>query len=222
MNLKKKGAEYALRFIKDGMVIGLGGGRTIQYLAQYIKEKNLDVKVVTPSMTTALTCKKMGLTMLPTYAVGHIDLAFDSCDEIDENFYALKSGGGIHTHEKIIASMADHYILMVDDSKYGKTLRYTHPVVLEVLKDAYSYVCNKLDALGYIYTNRETSNKDGILISDNGNLLIDVQVQEYTNPETLYNTLIQITGIVEISIFTSEITDIILTRENEIKHIIRA
>lgn len=104
--MKKKCAMEALKYIKDKSIIGLGGGSTISYLVSYIKETGLDVEIVTPSSVTERQCIENGLKVVPAWAVDSISVAFDGCDEIDNNLTALKSGGGIHTKEKIIASMA--------------------------------------------------------------------------------------------------------------------
>ena len=137
--------EEALKLIKNNMTIGLGGGSTISYLVGYIKEAQLDVKVVTPSLSTAQSCIKNGLHLLPTWAVDHLDIAFDGCDEVDLKLNALKSGGAIHTKEKIIASMADDYVLLVDESKVFEQLPLNLPIALEVFPEALSYVTKKLN-----------------------------------------------------------------------------
>ena len=90
--MKQRCAREALKLIKNNMTIGLGGGSTISYLVGYIKEAQLDVKVVTPSLSTAQSCIKNGLHLLPTWAVDHLDIAFDGCDEVDLKLNALKSG----------------------------------------------------------------------------------------------------------------------------------
>lgn len=142
--LKKNCAKEAMKYIKDGMIIGLGGGRSIAYLIEHIKEdKNLNVKVVTPSIKTKLLCIENGLDVLHTCFVDKVDVAFDGCDQVDENLNALKSGGGIHTKEKLIASMADEYILLVDEAKVENTLTFKAPVVLEILEDSLSMLKRK-------------------------------------------------------------------------------
>lgn len=86
--MKKKCALYASKLVKDGMVVGLGGGSTISYLIDYVKDK--DIKVVSPSSKTVLLAQKMGLTVLNTQYVDHVDIAFDGCDEVDSHLNALK------------------------------------------------------------------------------------------------------------------------------------
>ena len=72
--MKKKCALYASKLVKDGMVVGLGGGSTISYLVDYVKDK--DIKVVSPSSKTVLLAQKAGLTVLNTQYVDHVDIAF--------------------------------------------------------------------------------------------------------------------------------------------------
>lgn len=104
--MKKRCAQKALAYIQDGMVIGLGGGSTIAHLARFVKESGKQVQIVTPSLETETLCIKLGLPLLPLRQISHVDIAFDGCDEADRQFYALKSGGGIHAREKLIANMA--------------------------------------------------------------------------------------------------------------------
>ena len=206
--MKKICAKYASKFIKDGMVVGLGGGSTIQYLIDYVKDK--DIQVVTPSVKTALKAQKEGLTVLNTQYVDHVDIAFDGCDEVDFNLNALKSGGGIHTQEKIIASMANEYIVLIDESKFHETLAFKTPVVVEVLPKAYGIVKKKLQLLNGNVVGRVSDNKDGIMISDEGNLLLDVYFTDVNDISKLNQTLLMMPGVVDTSLFVDIITGIIM------------
>ena len=107
MNMKQLCAKEALKYIKDGMCIGLGGGSTIGYLAEYLAKEERKITVVTPSDDTAELCKNLGLMVLSLEMTAHINIAFDGCDELDKELNALKANGAIHTKEKIIASMAE-------------------------------------------------------------------------------------------------------------------
>lgn len=213
-NLKKECAKEALKYIKTETIIGLGGGSTISYLIGYIKEnKALKVKVVTPSFKTKMLCIEKGLEVLHTCAVDKVSVAFDGCDEVDEELNALKSGGGIHTKEKLIASMSEDYILLVDKAKFSKTLTFKHPVVLEVLPDSLKYVERKVKELGGIPTLRTSSAKDGGTITENGNLLIDSAFNDVKNIEELSNDLKNISGVIDTSLFTKVVTKVLITDE---------
>lgn len=217
-DLKKNCAKEAMKYIKDGMIIGLGGGRSIAYLIEHIKkDKSVNVKVVTPSTKTKLLCIENGLEVLHTCFVDKVDVAFDGCDQVDQNLNALKSGGGIHTKEKLIASMADEYILLVDEAKVEKTLTFKAPVVLEILEDSLKYVEKKVLELGGKSVVRSSDIKDGFTISDNGNLLMNVEFHDVKDIYELNNRLINICGVIETSLFTNVITKAIIANEKGIK-----
>lgn len=211
MIMKKKCALYASKLVKDGMVVGLGGGSTISYLIDYVKDK--DIKVVSPSSKTVLLAQQAGLTVLNTQYVDHVDIAFDGCDEVDSHLNALKSGGGIHTQEKIIASMADEYIVLVDESKFHEILTFQVPVVVEVLPKAYSIVKKKLEELNGIVEWRSASNKDGFLMSDEGNILLDVYFDGVQDIRLLNQTLLMMPGVVDTSLFVDILTGMILVND---------
>ena len=219
-DLKRICAKEAMKYIKDGMIIGLGGGRSISYLIDYIKEDNkIKVKIVTPSAKTKFLCIENGLEVLHTCSVDKVAVAFDGCDQVDENFNALKSGGGIHTKEKLIASMSEDYILLVDEEKLEKELTFKAPVVIEILEDSLKYVERKVIELGGNPSIRTSEIKDGFTISDNGNLLMNVAFSDVQNIEELNNKLRNICGVVETSLFTNVITEIIVASENGVKTI---
>lgn len=216
-DFKKICAKESIRYIRDGMVVGLGGGRTIAYLIEYIKEGNIKVKIVTPSTKTKMICIENGLEVLHTGFVDKVDVAFDGCDQVDENLNALKSGGGIHTKEKLIASMAKEYILLVDEAKVEKELSFKSPVVLEILEDSLKYVEREVLALGGKSVTRTSDIKDGFTISDNGNLLMNVSFSNVEDVYELNNSLINICGVVETSLFTNVITKVIVASEQGIR-----
>lgn len=219
--MKQKCAERAIDFIQDGMVVGLGGGRSIAYLITFIRERKLTVRIVTPSYSTALLCRDNGLCVIPLWMVDHIDVAFDGCDEVDRNFNALKSGGAIHTKEKLIGSMADHYILLVDETKLSPVLTFHKAVAIEVLPEAMSYVCKKLKEYGAAVTVRSSHAKDGMTISDSGNMIIDALFKEVKDIEQLNIQLCMTAGIVDTSLFY-QIADMIIVASKEDVMVLRA
>ena len=101
----------------DHGIIGLGGGETISYLAEDIKEARKGVKLWHHQIIQHKYVKKLGLEIVDTKEVKEIEIAFDGCDQVDSDLDAYKSGGGIHTLEKIIAKMAKEYVLLVDETK---------------------------------------------------------------------------------------------------------
>lgn len=221
-DLKKNCAKEALKYIKNNSIIGLGGGSTISYLIDYIKEnKYLKVKVVTPSSKTKMLCIKNGLEVLHTCSVDKIDVAFDGCDEVDENLNALKSGGGIHTKEKLIANMSDEYILLIDNTKFVKNLTFKYPVVLEILEDSLKYVERLVTELGGKPAVRTSNAKDGFTISDSGNLLMDVVFECVTDIYKLENSLKNICGVIDTSLFTSVVTKVLIAGDSGVNLIFK-
>lgn len=217
-NIKMITAKLALPYIESNMVIGLGGGTTIAYVVEYLAHKGLfDVKVVTPSETIKEACRKVGLEVLDLSLVTDIDIAFDGCDYVDEDFNALKSGGGIHTDEKLIARMAKQYILLVDESKLEKKLSFLTPVVLECIRTARSYIQKEVEKLGGHAEPRKSYAKDGFTISDHGNLLIDAEFDQVEDITALNRRLKDICGVVETSLFTEEVSRVLVASDDGYK-----
>lgn len=219
-NLRRLCAEKAMEYIEDNTVIGLGAGRNIACLIELLSkavQNNLKIKVVTPSLNTKNLCIKYGIEVMPTCFVDEVDVAFDGCGEVDEKFYASKSGGGVHTKEKLIATMAKDYILLIDEEKLTKELSCMYPVSLEVVKDSLGYVSKMVKNLGGIPMVRTSNNKDGYVITDDGNFLLDIKFEYVRDFKKLNDDLNDIVGVIETSIFTKEVTKIIVAGENGVR-----
>lgn len=215
--MKRKCAEAAFGLIKDGMTIGLGGGETIQYLIEFIHMSDLQVKIVTPSMKTAWLASRHEIEVIPTWLCDHIDLAFDGCNEISKDLNCLKSLGAIHTQEKIIAAMADEYVILADENKLCDTLDFKVPLTVEVMKEAYSYISKKLFDLGLVSTARQTKEKDGFLISDQGNMILDVDLGNVEDPYDINKKILSLYGVIDTSLFTDVVTKAIIATKDGIK-----
>ncbi|MCO7127174.1 ribose 5-phosphate isomerase A [Sporolactobacillus shoreicorticis] len=217
-DIKKECAKEALAVIPNHSIIGLGGGSTISHLIHFIKEKdNFEVQVVTPSMQTKLLCLENGLDVLHTECVDHVDLAFDGCDQVDAQLCALKSGGGIHSLEKLIGSMADEYILLVDESKYVPALTFDQPVVLELLTEAMAYVRSRVEQLGGRPVMRRSAAKDGFTVTDNGHLLMDVSFDQVHDIRQLETNLQAIRGVLDTSLFVDVATKALIAGSSGMK-----
>lgn len=210
-------ARGALEFIRDGAAIGLGGGSTIALLVGLIKDAGLRVKVATPSVKTRQLCIGQGLEVLHTSAVEELGVAFDGCDELDDSLNALKSGGGIHTKEKLIASMAREYILLGDESKRSPRLTFRHPVVLEVLEDGLAFAGKSVRELGGRPSVRSSPAKDGFTVTENGNLLLDAYFDPPEDIALLESRLMSIRGVVDTSLFVGVAVKAILAGDNGIR-----
>lgn len=200
-------AEACLQFIKPGQTIGVGAGSSISHLIGFIshnKELAESLTFVSSSFKTRTLLQENGLKLqFSSQIIPPIAIYFDGCDQFDEELNALKSGGGIHTSEKILASMADEFILVGDDSKMVSKLDHSYPVVVEILPEALTLVLSRLK-LKYPDISvklRIADQKDGAVISDNGNLLADVLFEELPELAAMNIAIKMIPGVVEHSLF---------------------
>ena len=186
--MKLKCARKALEMIKDGMTVGLGGGSTVALLINEIETQGRKIQAVTPSRDTMELCVRHHIPVQPLEWTDALDLAFDGCDELDAQLNALKSCGGIHTREKIAASMAKEYILLADESKWKERLQFSYPIAVEVLRPAAAFVERRLREMGADVTWRSSNGKAGRLVSDDGNYLLDAQFHRADGTGRVENT----------------------------------
>ena len=203
------------------MTIGLGGGSTILLLIEEIKRKDLKIQVATPSVLTKQACLAQGIPVLSLEDTTQLDLAFDGCDEVDQQLNALKSCGGIHTREKLVAKMAKEYVLLADNHKYHQTLSFEHVICLEVLPSAKAYVLAQLANLGIKVQVREATNKTGWQFSDDGNYLLDATFKQPQALPTLNTFLNELSGVVGHSLFYQIATQAIIADEKQVRWIVR-
>ncbi|WP_158288364.1 ribose 5-phosphate isomerase A [Mucilaginibacter psychrotolerans] len=203
---KLEAAKAAVGNIKPGQTVGLGAGATIAYLVDMLAADSAlagSLTFASSSFKTAGLLAGRGLNFKSPAYLNHLEVYFDGCDQFDAQLNALKSGGGIHATEKILASMADEFILLGDTSKFSDKLTTKYPLVIEVLPAALQIVLKTLkDEFSPTSLNlRMSSQKDGALISDNGNLLVDIYFNELPPLSELNTRVKMIPGIVEHSLF---------------------
>lgn len=203
MDLKQEAAKKAVTFIQNGAAVGLGAGATIAYMVYYLRETKPDIQLYTSSAATKALLQQNGFPVNDIAAVSQLDIYFDGCDQFDKELNALKSGGGIHTMEKLLASMAKEFVLVGDESKYSEQLGTKYPLVLEILPKALSFVPAKLNAM---FTESKTEFRyhpetKNIVLTENGNYLLDVFFAQLPPLATLNSALKNIAGVVETSLF---------------------
>jgi ribose 5-phosphate isomerase A len=222
MDFKKLAAKEAVKLIKNNSVIGFGAGTTIRYAIEFLHEQihsGFKVKVVTSSFSTKLLCMEKNLMIEDHSQLSEIDLYFDGCDQFDKDLNALKSGGAIHTREKLLASMAKEFIIIGDDSKYVEKLDGRYPIVIDVLPDALFFVLKRIremfpDANAEI---RRGDKKDGAVITENGNVILDIFLRNLENVKAIDVSLKSIPGVIETSLFIGLVSKAILGTKEGVK-----
>ena len=138
--LKKAAGVRAANMIESGMTVGLGTGSTAAYMVERLGERiqteGLKVTAVSTSWSTTLQCRKLGIPLIDLGEATHLDIAIDGADEIDPAKNLIKGRGAAHLLEKIVASMADNYIIIADSGKKVQTLGEKFAVPLEILPNA--------------------------------------------------------------------------------------
>lgn len=200
-NPKEVTGRQAAQLVKDNMVVGLGTGSTTAYAIKELGRRvagGLKMLGVPTSYQSAFLAAENGipLTTLDEHPV--LDIDIDGADQI-ANFVAIKGGGAAHTREKIVALSAKKFVVVADESKVSTILNHTVP--LEVIPFARKLVEKEVAELGGKTEVRMGVSKDGPVISDNGNFILDADFGEIHNPESLDKALSYCTGIVEHGIF---------------------
>ncbi|RME59833.1 MAG: ribose 5-phosphate isomerase A, partial [Candidatus Dadabacteria bacterium] len=185
MNLKSLLAEPIIERLRPNQVVGAGTGTTVTAILKVLgKEPSLvpeGVVFVPTSLDTAWTLERFNLPQKPLNSVSYIDWSFDGADEVDNELNALKGQGGALLKEKIAAELSKHYVLVVDKSKLVPSLGFKTLVPVEVIPDALFLAKEKLKELSKEVTLRSASKKHGAVITENGNLLIDIKLSNISS-----------------------------------------
>lgn len=203
-----KAAVEAL--VTSGMKLGLGTGSTaihaVRHIGALMKEGKLkDIRAVPTSFQPLMECEKWGI---PLYTLnskeigGKLDLTIDGADEVDSNNYCIKGGGGALLLEKIVAYASDAYAIVVDGTKCVENLGLQFPVPLELIPEARIPVTRAVEALGAEVVLREAVRKAGPVITEHGNMLLDIRFKSPVDPAVLERDLNQLPGVVENGFFT--------------------
>lgn len=202
--LKRKVAQTALDYIKAGSIIGIGSGSTINYLITALANiKNKIEGVVAASAESEKRLKQLNIPVLDLNSAGELALYIDGADEVNSQLQLIKGGGGALTREKIIAAASKNFICIVDDSKYVSMLGQKS-LPIEVIPMGRSYVARELVKLGGFPVYREK------FITDNGNIILDTQHWDFTDPIKLERLLNNIPGVVCNGLFAQRPANMLL------------
>ncbi len=200
--------------LTSGMKVGLGTGSTampaVKRLAQRITDGTLkNIKAVPTSFQTSLACEDLGIPLYSLNAKvigGELDIAIDGADEIDPNNSVIKGGGAAHVREKIVEYNAALFVVIADESKVVQTLGHSFPLPIEIIGEARVSVIKQIEKLGASCTLREGVKKAGPVVTDNGNLILDIlwPLSIRVDPIKMEDELNKIVGVVENGFFTKK------------------
>lgn len=201
---KQMAGEEAVKYIENGMAIGIGTGTTaaymIQALAQRLREGLTIVGAVPTSEATAQLASSLGIPLTDLDTHPQLDLAIDGADEIDGQLRLIKGGGGALLHEKIVAAASRRFIVIADTSKLVTQLGQAFPVPVETIPFARTPAHLQLQSLGAQVQLRQ---RDGrVFHTDSGNIILDCFFPGgIRDPQTLHANIKSIVGVVETGLF---------------------
>ena len=193
----------ALKFVKDGYVIGLGSGRAatalVKSLSAFVKSRDIDIKCIPTSMQIKLIAEKGNLPLIDADQVDRIDVVFDGADQIDKNKFLIKGGGGALLKENILISAAKKVIIMADKTKFVTNFNRSVPIEIHPL--ARSIVSKKISEIGG-KPDLRSLDRGYPFVTENGNFILDSSFGTIKNPKTLRQKILNISGVLEVGIFT--------------------
>ena len=216
--MKQAVAAAATEQIRSGMVVGLGSGSTaalmIQALGAKLQSGELsDIVGVPTPFQGEVPAAELGIPLQSLNAVDRIDLAIDGADEVDPAFHLIKGGGACHVQEKLVAVRAKRFVVVVDSTKLVDTLNLGFLLPVEVLPGAWRQVQGQLKAMGGEAQLRMAVKKAGPVVTDQGNLVLDVKFAGgIGDPAALEAAINNIPGVLENGLFVN-LTDQVLVGE---------
>ena len=198
---KRRAGKRAAQEVEDGMVVGLGTGSTTAHAIRAIGEavsEGLEVRGIPTSYQSRTLAIEVGIPLTTLEEADGVDLAIDGADQVADGDL-IKGGGAAHAREKFVDAAADRFLVVADPSKLVDTLERSVPV--EVLPAARSVVEERVGDLEGEPELRAAERKDGPVVTDNGNLVLDCDFGEIDEPAVLARDLASIPGVVEHGLF---------------------
>ncbi|NER30764.1 MAG: ribose-5-phosphate isomerase RpiA [Symploca sp. SIO1C4] len=215
--MKQEVGKAAAERVISSMIVGLGTGSTTAYAIEHLGNRLQsgeikDIKGIPTSFQAEVLAKKYGIPLTTLDATDHIDIAIDGADEVDPQKNLIKGGGAAHTREKIVDSLAEQFIVVVDSTKLVDSLGSSFLLPVEVIPMALSPVMRAIENLGGKPELRMGVKKAGPVITDQGNMVIDVKFDSIANPAELEKTLNNIPGVLENGLFVG-VANVVLVGE---------
>jgi len=218
--MKQIVADAAIEEVKSDMILGLGSGSTaalmIKSLADNIRSGKLqNIRGVATSFQSEVLALQLDIPLIDLASVSQIDLAIDGADEVDPGFQLIKGGGACHVREKLVASKANKLLIVVDETKLVQNLNQSFPLPVEVLPNAWKQVQDLISQMNGTSTLRMATKKAGPIVTDQGNLILDVLFDNgIKNPKEIEMTINNIPGVLENGLFV-DLTDKVLVGKIE-------
>ena len=202
---KRLAGEKAIEFVEDGMIVGVGTGSTVAYFIDALGGIKDRIKgAVSSSEQSTARLKQHGIEVLDLNHTGTLSLYVDGADECDPHKRLIKGGGAALTREKIIAEASETFVCIVDPSKQVPVLG-RFPLPVEVIPMARSLVAREILRI----SGGQPVWRDGV-VTDNGNLILDVHNLAIVDPVGLERELNQIPGVVCVGLFARRPADVVI------------
>jgi ribose 5-phosphate isomerase A len=213
-HLKRQAGEAAVRFVRSGMILGLGHGSTavwtLRLIAERVRQGLLrDLLIIPCSSQVAADAAQEGLTLNPFHEIPVIDLTIDGADEVDDELNLIKGAGGALLREKIVAQASRREIIVVDDSKMVRQLGSSKRVPVEIMPFGLACQLVFLQELGADVRLRQGPGPAPFR-SDGGNFIADCDFGPLPRPQTLASALDNRAGIAGHGLFLGLVSDLII------------
>ena len=212
--MKKAAAQAALKYVEQDSIVGVGTGSTANHFIDALATmKNQIEGTVASSDTSAERLRSHGIEVFDLNATGSLSLYIDGADEANSNLQLIKGGGAALTREKIVAAASQKFVCIADQSKRVDVLG-EFPLPVEVIPMARSYVAREMVKLG-----GDPEYREGV-ITDNGNIILDIHNLQILEPLKMESTINQIAGVVTVGLFAHRPADVlILGTDNGVEEI---
>lgn len=200
---KQAAANAALKYIENGMFVGIGSGSTVTYFIEALGQRcqeGLSIKAVASSVSSEKLAAKVGIPLVPNNTMKTLDIAVDGADEVDSQFHLIKGGGGALLRENIVIQSSRKVIIIIDSAKRVERLG-RFPLALEVAQFGYKATMQRLEQGGWNPIQR-MQDKDLPFITDNGNFIFDLHYTDgIIDPADEDRRLKDIAGVLETGLF---------------------
>ena len=203
--MKKAAGWAALKYVVPGTIVGVGTGSTVNHFIDALATMKDEIKgAVSSSIASTERLKGFGIPVFDLNDIDALSVYVDGADEINASRDMIKGGGAALTREKIVAAVADKFICIIDNTKTVDVLG-KFPLPVEVIPMARSLVAREILAI----TGGQPVWRDGV-VTDNGNVVLDVHNLSITDPVKLERELSQIPGVVTVGLFARRPADVVI------------